>query len=95
MSRMLSILFFLVGLAVATRELPELSRLADDTSNDGEVIHWQGQTTLRATHRVETKERCQPAHTFTFAPIENLSCTSVVPARTGQDILRLVVLLRT
>lgn len=94
MSRIFPILLLLMGLAVATREIPELYNLADDPSNDGEVFICQGQTSLCTTHRVRNEERVLPA-TIALAHIENLRFSSVVPAKTGQDILRLVASLRT
>lgn len=84
-----------MGLAVATREIPELYNLADDPSNDGEVFICQGQTSLCTTHRVRNEEAVLPARTVALAHVENLSFSSVVPAKTGQDILRLVASLRT
>jgi hypothetical protein len=94
-SRIFPILLLLMGLAVATREIPELYNLADDPSNDGEVFICQGQTSLCTTHRVRNEEVVLPARTIALAHIENLSFSSVVPAKTGQDILRLVASLRT
>jgi hypothetical protein len=94
-SRTLAILFLLLGLAVATREIPELYNLADNPSNDGQVFHSPGQTRPRIRHRVENEERVLPASPIGFVHIENLSYPSIVPARTGQDILRLVGSLRT
>lgn len=95
MSRILAILFLALGLAVATREIPELYNLADNPSNDGQVFHSQGQTRPRVTHRVENEERVLPASPIGFVLIENPSYPSIVPTRTGQDILRLVGSLRT
>jgi hypothetical protein len=94
-SRMFPILFLLISLAVATREIPELYNLADDPSNDGQVFSWESHTTLGTTHRVENEKRLLPARTLTFTRAENLKCTSLVLVRTGQDILRLVRSLRT
>jgi len=94
-SRIFFIVFLLMSLAVATREIPELYNLADDPSNDGEVFTCQGQTSVRTTDRVENEERALPARIITFAHIENLSYSSGTPAKTGQDILRLVGSLRT
>ena len=95
MSRMLAILFLFLGLAVATREIPELYNLADNPSNDGQVFHSQGQTRPRVTHRVENEERALPAGPIVFVRMETLTYASIVPTRTGQDILRLVGSLRT
>jgi hypothetical protein len=95
LGRIFSILFLLLSVAIATREIPELYDLGDNPANDGQVFNWQGQTALRTTPRVESKERVLPAHTITFARIENVGRTSAVCARTGRDILRLVASLRT
>ena len=95
MSRILPILFLLMGLAVATREIPELYNLMDDPSNDGQVSNAQGQAAECATPRVDNQGSILPPPTATFARMENLNDAWVVPARTGQDILRLVHSLRT
>lgn len=95
MIRVLPILFLFLGLAVATRELPELYNLADDPSNDANVLSWQAQTPLRTTHDLRSKERLPSSRTGTFARRENQSCTSLLSASKGQDILRLISSLRT
>lgn len=96
-SRVFLVLFFFMSFAVATREIPELYNLADDPSNDGQVFSWQSQTqtSVGAIHRVENEHVTPQSPSITFAHIESLSSTSVVPATTGQDILHLVSSLRT
>jgi len=95
MGRVLPILFLLMSLAVATREIPELYNLADDPSNDGQIFNWQGQTEVCTAHHAENGETLPPARILATFHAENLSRTSEVSARTGQDILHLVSLLRT
>lgn len=95
MIRLLPILFLVLGLAIATRELPELYNLVDDPSNDASVLTWQAQTPLRARHDAKSKEAIPPAGSVTFARGENHSRTSLLSAKTGQDILRLVRSRRT
>jgi hypothetical protein len=94
MGRILPILFLLMSLAVATREIPELYNLADDPSNDGQIFNWQGQTEVCANH-AKNGETLPPARILATFHAENLNRTSEVSARTGQDILHLVSLLRT
>jgi hypothetical protein len=84
-----------MSLAVATREIPELYSLADDPSNDGQVFNWQEPAAVCNTHRLQNEDSTPRAHGVIFSHIGNLWSTSVVPARTGQDILRIVSLLRT
>ena len=95
MKRILPILFLLMSLAVAMREIPELYNLADDPSNDGQVFCWQDATAVCPNHCAEHRDLAPSAAATTFAHVENLKCTSVVLASTGQDILRLVSSLRT
>ena len=95
MTRVVSVLFLLLSLTVATREIPELYSLADDPSNDGQVFNWQGQPSTSITHRTSTKQIAVRVRAFTFAHTEHLSRASIAPVRTGQDILRLVGSLRT
>ena len=95
MGRILPILFLLMSLAVATREIPELYNLADDPSNDGQIFNWQGQTEVCTANHAENGETPPPARILATFHAENLNRTSEVSARTGQDILHLVSLLRT
>ena len=100
MGRILPILFLLMSLAVATREIPELYNLADDPSNDGpsndgQIFNWQDQTEVCTANHAENGETLPPARILATFHAENLNRTSEVSARTGQDILHLVSLLRT
>jgi len=94
-SRIFLFLFLFMSFAVATREIPELYNLADDPSNDGQVFNWQSQTSVGAIHRVESEHGTPQLPSITFARIESLRSTWVVPATTGQDILHLISSLRT
>jgi hypothetical protein len=94
-SRIFSILFLLMSLAIAMREIPELYNLADDPSNDGQVFSWQDQTQASATDRANKTERVPLGRAVAFVHPEHLTCTSVVLGSTGQDILRLTSSLRT
>lgn len=95
MGRIFPIVFLLMSLAVATREIPELWNLADDPSNDGQVFYWQGQAPRCNKQGLKDEKGVPRARLFSFAHSEEFICASIVPARTGQDILRLVVSLRT
>ena len=94
MSRLLTILFILMSLAVATREIPELTNLADDPSNDGQVFSFQREAEARTINRVEDEAQIS-ARTLAFSPTQNLEKNSVATGRSGQDILRLFGYLRT
>ena len=94
-NRIFPVLFLLLSLTVAAREIPELYNLVDDPSNDGQIFNWQGQMALCTKHRIENKDGASRARIITFTHVENLRSASVTPARTGQDILDLVGSLRT
>jgi len=98
MARGLPILFLLLISAVAAREIPELYDLADDPSNDGMIFDWQSQTpvcTPRDVVNAVNGETVRTALAVLFTDPEDPSFTSVVPTKTGQDILRLISSLRT
>lgn len=94
-SRLFPVLFLLMSLAVATREIPELYNLADDPSNDGQVFNWQGPTAVSTTQDVESGVGTPQARSLIFRPIADRRSASVVTAKTGQDILHLIGSLRT
>ena len=95
MGRLIPILFLLMSLAVATREIPELYSLADDPSNDAQILNSQARTSPHSIRRVENKEIFLAARTIIFTPIQNLNRRSVILVSTGQDILCLLRCLRT
>lgn len=95
MSRIFPIVFLLMSLAVATREIPELHKLVDDPSNDGQIFDWQSQPALCTAHRVRNDQKAPAARIVTFSWYESFTGASFVPAGTARDILRLVCLLRT
>jgi hypothetical protein len=94
-SRLFPVLFLLMSLAVATREIPELYNLADDPSNDGQVFDWQGPTAVCTTQHIENGVGTPQARSLIFSHIANCKSTSVVSAKTGQDILHFIGSLRT
>ena len=94
-SRLFPVLFLLMSLAVATREIPELCNLADDPSNDGQVFNWQGSSAECTAQHAENGVGTPQARSLTFNHIANRKSTSVVSAKTGQDILHLIGSLRT
>ena len=94
-SRIFPAIFLLMSLAVATREIPELYKLMDDPSNDGQIFDWQSQPALRTTHCLRNSEEIPTARIITFSWYESFTCASIVPAGAARSILRLVCLLRT
>ncbi len=89
------ILLFLLALAVTGREAPEIAKLADDVSNDGQVVQCQSEVRPRvASHRADLKDRllCTCSSAFFVENLKNRA--PIVPASTGQDLLRLLTLQR-
>jgi hypothetical protein len=98
MARGLSILFLLLIAAVAVREIPERYGLANGRSNDGMIFDWQSQAPVRTPRdliKTVNNETARPTLAVFFAERKNPSCTSAIPAKTGQDILRRISSLRT
>jgi hypothetical protein len=88
-------LLFLLALAVTGREAPEIAKLADDVSNDGQVVQCQSEVRPpAASQRADLKDgllsTCSSA--FFFENLKNRA--PIVPASTGQDLLRLLTLQR-
>ena len=97
-SRLFPVLFLLMSLAVATREIPELYNLADDPSNDGQVFDWQGPTAVCTTQDVEHGGGTPQARSLIFRRISHIAdrrSASVASTKTGQDILHSIGSLRT
>jgi len=88
-------LLFLLALAVTGREAPEIAKLADDVSNDGQVVQCQSEVKPPvASHRADLKDRLSCTCSSAFF-VENLKNRApIVPASTGQDLLRLLTLQR-
>jgi hypothetical protein len=86
---------FLLALAVTGREAPEIAKLADDASNDGQVVQCQSEVRPRVTsHRTDLKDGLLSTRSSAFF-VENLeNRASNGPAKTGQDLLRLLTLQR-
>ena len=95
MRRIFYCLLFLLALAVTGREAPEIAKLADDVSNDGQVVQCQSEVRPPvASHRADLKDGLLSTCSSAFF-VENLkNCAPIVPASTGQDLLRLLTLQR-
>ena len=95
MRRIFYFLLFLLALAVTGREAPEIAKLADDVSNDGQVIQCQSEVRPRvASHRADSKDGLLSTCSSAFF-VEDLKYRApIVPAKTGQDLLRLLTLQR-
>lgn len=88
-------LLFLLALAVTGREAPEITKLADDVSNDGQVVQCQSEVAPRvALHRADSKGGPSFTRRSAFF-IEILQVRGpIVPSKTGQDLLRFLTLQR-
>lgn len=86
---------FLLALAVTGREAPEIAKLADDASNDGQVVQCQSEVRPPvASQRPDSKDGLLSTRGSAFF-VENLKNRApIVPAKTGQDLLRLLTLQR-
>ena len=81
-------LLLLLSLAVTGREAPEIARLADDVSNDGQVVESQSKV---APNVDSCREDQQDGLLFIRHDsffIENLTDWAlIVPVKAGQDLL--------
>ena len=86
---------FLLVLAVAGREVPEVSRLADDVSNDGQVVEFQSRAAPKVdSRREDQQDRLLFTRNDSFF-VENLTdCARIVPLKAGQDLLHSLSLQR-
>ncbi len=91
MRRSFYFLLFLLALAVTGREAPEIAKLADDASNDGQVVQCQSEARPRvAADRADSKDGLLSTRSSAFF-VENLKNRApIVPVKTGQDLLRLL-----
>lgn len=97
LGRGLSFLILLVTVMFAARELPEFLSLADDVSNDGELLELVRHD--RTSHLPFSDEQAAPFSFFLAAPLNLPSASAshsppVLPFGAGQDILRLLSLQR-
>ena len=99
MRRHLKILSFLtlsVALLFGIRELPELMSLADDVSNDGEVIELVAvPVSVNAASRPDDREFTAQAAVLQDLPrFRTYHFSPVFPLRTGRSLIKLLSLLR-
>ncbi len=94
-NRVFTIIFLLLSLAVATREIPELANLADYPSNDAHVFNYQRQAATQATNALEKNTLALPAGAIVFANAEEAQDNGAARGKTGRDVLRLLGSLRT
>ena len=94
--RGLSLLSLCVALLFGTRELPELASLADDVSNDGEVIELVvcDASSDKASKR-DHEESASPATVAQdVARFRTCHFSRILPLRPGKSLLQLLSLLR-
>ena len=86
---------FLLALAVMGREAPEIAKLADDASNDGQVVQCQSEVRPQvASHRADLNDGLLSIRSSAFFVESLKNRAPIVPAKTGQDLLRLLTLQR-
>jgi hypothetical protein len=95
MNRIFPVLFLLMSLTVATREIPELYKLMDDPSNDGQIFEWQSQPAIYTVQGVPSGHKAPTAHIIALSWNERFARAAFVPASVTRRILLLVCLLRT
>lgn len=95
MRRSFYFLLFLLALAVAGREAPEIARLADNVANDGQVVESRSKSTPKVNScREDQQDRLLFTRNDSFF-VENLTdCALIVPVKAGQDLLHLLRLQR-
>lgn len=95
MGRSFYFVLFLLVLAVTGREAPEVTRLADDVSNDGQVVESQSKVAPKVDSRGEDQQdRLLFTRNDSFF-VENLTdCARIVPLKAGQDLLHSLTLQR-
>jgi len=93
-------LILVVAFAYALREAPEIAKVADDVSNDGELVEYYQAPSREAALR-PLPPRLRPRTLGSDSPTSNdsqessPSASGFVPtAKTGQDLLRILVLQR-
>ena len=89
-------LVFLVVMSYALREVPELARVAEDVSNDGEIVAcFEASTVITRIHREESP-RFQPRSSPVVTNFETLPASGLAAPRAwgGQDLLRILVIRR-
>ncbi len=95
MRRSFYFLLFLLALAVTGREAPEIAKLGDDVSNDGQVVQCQSEVRPRVTSNCADSKDGLLSTPSSASFLETLKNRApIVPAKTGQDLLRLLTLQR-
>lgn len=102
--RSLPILIILLALTIAGREIPEISKLADDPSNDGQMIDLYAQALPQPVSQraPTTKARPGSKRDFVFSPLEDCSSRPALGLTlgtplgiTGQQLLLFLTIQRT
>jgi hypothetical protein len=96
--RTLGLLLLLLAFGVAVRDVPEISNLLDDYSNDGVAVECQGSVPrLVLRHRSKQEGRCTPSRSPKLAHLRRHSANApsfVLPVAAGKSRLRLLSILR-
>jgi hypothetical protein len=95
-TRALSIVIIFLALVVAGREIPEISKLADDTSNDGQiVVLWAEAIPAPVSQRAKTASAPNASNTaVAFSGREDGSPRPGFGTN-GQDLLQFLTIRRT
>src|ERR1700730_15556325 len=95
-SRSLTILMILLALTIAGREIPEMSKLADDPSNDGQIIDLYAEALPQPVSQRANTTKALPASKrgFVFSPPGDCSLRPAL-ATNGQQLLLFLKIQRT
>ncbi|PYU20371.1 MAG: hypothetical protein DMG32_22520 [Acidobacteria bacterium] len=91
-SRSLTILMILLALAIAGREIPEISKLADDPSNDGQIVDLCADALPQPVSQRANTTKALPASKrgFVFSPLQDCSSRPALVIN-GQQLLLLTI----
>jgi len=95
-TRILSIVAIFLALIVAGREIPEISKLADDKSNDGQIVSACAEAVpARVSHRAKTANAPITLETpLVFIRRQDVSPRPIFGTN-GQDLLLFLTIQRT
>ena len=99
-SRALTILMILLALTIAGREIPEMSKLADDPSNDGQIVDLYAEALPRPVSQRANTTKALPTSKrgFVFSSVfsSGRDCSSrPALATNGQQLLLFLTIQRT
>jgi hypothetical protein len=95
-TRALSIAAIFLALIVAGREIPEISKLADDTSNDGQIVVMCAEAVPSpVSQRVNTASASITSKTVVVFPRRQDRASRPILGTNGQDLLLFLKIQRT